>query len=288
MNKVLIVLAVLIGFSSFKGDKPAYRIFNNDGKKVKYKELLEASKDADIVFFGELHNNPICHWIQFELTRDIYTEKDGDIILAAEMFEADNQLILNEYLEGRISKKSFESEARLWPNYKTDYKPLVDFAKDSSLAFIASNIPRRYASVVYKKGFEGLDDLEAEAKSYIAPLPIEYDAELKGYKDMREQMAAMGHANENLPKAQAIKDATMAYSIAESAGNGKTIIHYNGTYHSNNYEGILWYLNKYKPGLKILTIASVEQDDVEDLEEENVNLANYVLTVTSTMTKTNK
>jgi len=287
MKNIIVSLLVLLSLSSFTGDKPAYRIFNNEGKKVKYKKMLEAAKDADVVFFGELHNNPVVHWLQLELTKDLYTEKQGNIILGAEMFETDNQLILNEYLKGNISKKSFEKEARLWPNYKTDYKPLVEFAKDSNLIFVATNIPRRYASTTYKKGFEGLDELSAEAKSYIAPLPIEYDASLKGYSDMMKQMEGMGHANPNLPKAQAIKDATMGYSIAEFAGNGKTFIHYNGAYHSNNYEGILWYLNRYKPNLKIVTITSVEQADVDTLSEDNVNLANFIIVVNENMTKTN-
>ena len=95
-----------------------------------------------------------------------------------------------------------------------------------------------------------------------------------------------GHGGENLPKAQAIKDATMAYSIAGWAGEGKLFIHYNGTYHSNDFEGILWYLNKYKPGLKILTIASVEQDDIEELGEDNLGKANFILAIPTSMTKT--
>ncbi|PLX02387.1 MAG: iron-regulated protein [Marinilabiliales bacterium] len=287
MKNIIVSLLVLLSLSSFTGDKPAYRIFNNEGKKVKYKKMLETVKDADVIFFGELHNNPIVHWLQYELTKELYNEKGGEIILGAEMFETDNQLILNEYLKGNISIKSFEKEARLWPNYKTDYKPLVEFAKDSNLVFVATNIPRRYASLTYKKGFEGLDELSAEAKSFIAPLPIEYDPELKGYSDMMKQMEGMGHANPNLPKAQAIKDATMGYSIAEFTGNGKTFIHYNGAYHSNNYEGILWYLNRYKPNLKIVTITSVEQADVDTLSGDNTDLANFIIVVNENMTKTN-
>lgn len=287
MKNIIVSIMVVLTLSSFSGDKPAYRIYNNEGKKVKYKKMIEAAKEADVVFFGELHNNPVVHWLQLNLTTDLYNAKDGNLILGAEMFETDNQLILNEYLNGSISVKSFEKEARLWPNYKTDYKPLVEFAKDSSLTFVATNIPRRYASTTYKQGFEALDKLSAEGKSYIAPLPIEYDETLKGYSDMMKQMEGMGHANPNLPKAQAIKDATMAYSIAEYAENGKTFIHYNGAYHSNNYEGILWYLNKYKPGLKIVTITSVEQKDVDTLSEEFDNLANFIIVVDETMTKTN-
>ena len=103
---------------------------------------------------------------------------------------------------------------------------------------------------------------------------------------MLNQMAAMGHASPNLPKAQAIKDATMAYSIVAQTGNGKLFIHYNGSYHSDDFQGILWYLNKYKPGLKILTIASVEQSDIDTLSVENKNKGNFILVVPEDMTKT--
>ena len=284
MKRIFFLTIVFIALTAFKNDKPAYQIFYNEGKQIKYQKMLKEIGDADVVFFGELHNNPICHWLQLELTEDLYEARNGAIILGAEMFEKDNQLILSEYLEGKISIKSYEKEARLWPNYKTDYKPLVEFAKDSNLQFIATNIPRRYASVAYKEGFEGLENLTPEAKGYIAPMPIEYDADLKGYKAMLEM--AGGHGGDNLPKAQAMKDATMAYSIAGYAGEGKLFIHYNGTYHSDDYEGILWYLNKYKPGLKIVTISSVEQESIEELEEENMDKGNYILVVDQDMTKT--
>lgn len=288
MKKVLVLFFTALALMAFKNDKPAYRIFNAEGKAVKYSKMVDALQQADVVFFGELHNNPISHWLELDLTKDLYDKKNGNIILGAEMFEKDNQLLLNEYLKGEISKKSFEQEARLWPNYETDYKPLVEFAKEHGLEFIATNIPRRYASVVYKRGFEALDSLSAEARSYIAPLPIEYDADLPGYKSMLDEMKGMGmtHLNENLPKAQASKDATMAYSIAGAMEDGKLFIHYNGSYHSDNHEGILWYLNKYKPGLKILTITCVEQKDIEEMDPEYKNQADYIVVIPESMTKT--
>lgn len=93
----------------------------------------------------------------------VWVEKDN-LILGAEMFESDNQVILNEYLAGLISQSSFENEARLWPNYKTDYKPLVEFAKTNKLQFVASNVPRRYASLVNSKGFEDLMNFRIRQK----------------------------------------------------------------------------------------------------------------------------
>ncbi len=286
MKKLLVALMAVFMLTAFKSDKPAYYFYNSKGKKVKYEKVLKAALNADVVFFGESHNNPIAHWMELELTKDCYKAKGDNLILGAEMFERDNQLILDEYLSGKISGKSFKDEARLWPNYSTDYKPLVEFAKKHKLPFIATNIPRRYASVVYKKGFEGLEKLDAEAKTYIAPLPIAYDSAVKCYNDMLHMPGMGGHVNQNFPKAQAIKDATMAFSIAGYAQKGILFLHYNGSYHSDNYQSILWHLNMYKPGLKIVTITTVEQADIDTISDETRKVADFILIVPEDMTKT--
>lgn len=288
MKKISYLFLILaISLMSLKADKEAYRFYDQQGKKASYAKLLKQALDADIILFGEQHYNPICHWLQLELTKDLYNEKGSSLIMGAEMFERDDQLILSEYIGGVISKSNFESQARLWPNYKTDYKPLVSFAYENKIPFIATNVPRRYASVVFRKGFEGLDSLNNHAKRFMAPLPIPYDPELPGYAAMEEMGKEMeGHDAENFPKAQAIKDATMAYSILGSLSEGKTFIHYHGTFHSENFEGIVWYLNQYKPGLKIMTIASAEQESTDKLLEENEGLADFILVTPEDMTKT--
>jgi len=286
-KSILLFLPVIILLFAFTGDKTAYQLYSAKGQKAKYKALQKAALEADIILFGELHNDPICHWLQLELTKDLFEVYGDNLILGAEMFEADNQLILDEYLEGKISKKSFMAEARLWDNYETDYSALVEIAKENQLGFIAANIPRRYASVVHKQGLEALDSLSLAAKRFLPPLPIKYDPELKCYKDMLEMMAGMGgHTNENFPKAQAIKDATMAYNILKNWYPQKVVIHYNGTYHSNNWEGICWYLLQEKPTLKILTIATISQADIGELDEENQNIADFIICTPEDMTKT--
>lgn len=284
MKKNLLLLSISFVLLAFKADKVAYQYFTKDGKKVSYEKVLKATEKADVIFFGELHNNPIDHWMQLELTKDIYEQINDQLVLGAEMFEADDQVTLTEYLEGKHSYNTLKAEAKLWPNNETDYQPLVDFAKENNIPFIATNIPRRYANMVYKGGLESLNELSDFAKQFIAPLPIEYDGSLKGYKDMLEM--AGGHGGDNLPKAQAVKDATMAYFINKNLKIGATFIHYNGTYHSNNFEGIIWYLNKLNPNLKIVTIASVEQKDVEKLEDDYKGIADFILCTPETMTKT--
>ena len=244
--------------------------------------MLKASDASDVILFGEFHNNPISHWLQFELTNSML--ENNQLVLGAEMIEADNQDELNRYLDGSLDEDGFDSTARLWVNHKTDYQPLVDLAKENKLEFIATNVPRRYAKMVYRGGFESLDTLNAEEKSWIAPLPPAYDAELLGYKAMLEMMG--GHGGENFPKAQAIKDATMAHFILKNRDDGETFIHYNGTYHSNNYEGIMWYLKQNDPDMKITTIATVSQAKVSKLMDENKGIADFIICVDENMTTT--
>lgn len=282
MKYILFIIAAFTFTNLNAQDKKAYQLFDKKGKKVTFDKVIKETSKTEVVLFGEFHDNPICHWLQLELTKEIAAKRE--VVLGAEMIEADNQTQLNNYLADKITQKQLDSTARLWPNYKTDYKPLVDFAKASKLPFIATNIPRRYASMVHKKGFEVLETLSDEEKSWIAPQPIPYNKDLPGYTQMMTMMGQ--HTSPNMPKAQASKDATMAYFITKNLQPNSVFIHYNGSFHSDNFDGINWYLRKYQPEIKIVTIATVEQNQVLNLEKEHLNKADFLLVVDEDMTKT--
>ena len=282
MKNIITSLLLFATILSAAQDKKAYQIFDKNGKKTSYEKLLKAGEKSEVVFFGEYHDNSVVHWLQLEFTKDLARKKD--LVLGAEMLEADNQKQLDQYLNGEINQKQLDSSARLWKNYKTDYKPLVDFAKEKKFSFIATNVPRRFASLVFKKDLVALDSLSAQEKSWIAPLPIEFDINLPGYKSMMGMQG--GHAGDKMPKAQAIKDATMAYFINKNRKENSVFIHYNGTYHSDNFEGINWYLRKLDAGIKIVTIATVEQKDISKLEAEHYNKADFILVIDEDVTKT--
>jgi hypothetical protein len=138
--------------------------------------------------------------------------------------------------------------------------------------------------MVYKNGFQVLDTFPLVYKKWMAPLPITYDANLPGYQKMLAM--AGGHGGDNLPKAQAIKDATMAHFILQNRETDKLFIHYNGTYHSDYFEGIGWYLKRKNPSLNIVTIATAEQENLKYLDKENKNKATFIIVVDTEMTKT--
>ena len=281
-NYLLLPLLVFIAHITFAQGKPAYVLYNSSGKKVAYKKMIRELGQKDIVLIGEFHNNAISHWMELEITKDCHQNRQ--LVLGAEMFEQDNQPALDQYLQGKLSTKGFDSSARLWKNYPTDYAPLVNFAKEQNLAFAATNVPRRYASMVSRGGFEVLDTISAKEKKWMAPLPIAYDADLPGYKNMMTMMA--GHGTVNMPKAQALKDATMAYFILQYFKPGSLFIHYNGSFHSENHDGIVWYLQQSRPELKISTVTSVSQKDIHHLLKENKGKADFIICVDEDMTTT--
>ena len=289
MRKTLVLFLLVYSLSVYLSTAQkleAYQLFDKNGEKTDFGALVQASALTEVVLFGELHNNPISHWLQLELTMALFDRRGEQLMLGMEMFEADDQIIIDEYFAGIIAERNFRAEARLWNNYNTDIRPLVEFARENGLKLVASNIPRRYAALVNREGFEGLEKLSFQALQWVAPLPVPYDPDLPGYKAMLEMEGLPAHTSANFPKAQAIKDATMAHFILENLGEENSMIHFHGAYHSNNYEGILWYLQQREPEIKFVTISTVEQSQVETLDENNKGIADFIIVVPQTMTKT--
>ncbi|UJP64686.1 ChaN family lipoprotein [Mongoliitalea daihaiensis] len=270
-----IILLIILSWSSH-AQTTSYRVFDKSGREVSFEAIVEEAKGAQLIFFGELHNNTVAHWLQLQLLKSLQPSNEK-LMLAGEFFERDDQLNIDEWMAGWMTDKSFETEAKLWNNYATDYKPLMLFAKTHQIPFIASNIPRKYASLVSKEGLEGLEKLSSEAKQYIAPLPVTVDRNLPAYAAMREMMHGSSMNLDFMIDAQAIKDATMAYSMQAFLAKGHQILHVNGSYHSNFYEGIVWYIRQEFPSLPILTINTVEQADLSSIDERMMLSADFII-----------
>jgi len=266
----------------------AYAIYDAEGNEVSFQKMSDSLSNYEVVLFGEFHDHPVVHWLQKKLTEKLYA-KNANLVLGAEMFEADNQLILDEYLQDKIPQNRFEEEMRLWNNYKTDYKPLIEFAKTNNLQFVATNVPRRYASVVSKYGLDTLKTYAKEAQSYFAKLPITVDTITPGYAEMFGMMSAHGMEADAMKfvEAQAIKDATMAEKIIDYLPKNGIFLHYNGDYHSKSFGGIYWYLKAMQPDLKIAVI-HVAQSKNESLEfiEDKTGTGNFILFIPEDFTRT--
>ncbi|MBC7448434.1 MAG: ChaN family lipoprotein [Hymenobacteraceae bacterium] len=291
---VLVCLLTLPSLAQRVADKPAYRLFTGDGKPVKYAKMTTALAGADVVLFGEAHNNPIAHWLELQVAQDLLKAKGDKLVLAAEMFERDVQPVLAGYVAicDSITEKDLTERARPWPNYATDYRPLVELARAHHLRFIGTNTPRPLARQVAKDGPESLAALPEKEKSWLMPLPLIVDAQRPAYQKMRAMFggdAGHGGGGAGLDKmiaAQALKDATMAHFIAAARGAGETVLHFNGSFHSDDHSGICEYLLQAAPGTRLLTISTVSQEDLGKLSAENRGKADYILVVPADMTTT--
>lgn len=279
----VLLISVLFYNCIYSQEKQAFIIYLKNGKKTNFKKLVDKAKNSDCILFGEYHDNPIAHWLQLELTNDIASK---NLVLGFEMFESDQQRILDLYVSGKIDEKQFKDSCRLWPNYETDYKPLIDFAKSKNLLCIATNVKRKYASILFKKGRVALDTLPESEKKLFAPLDFKIDSTLSQYREIRKMG---GHEmGGNMMESQAFKDATMAMHILKYLNTNLQIIHFNGAFHSDYYQGILWYIQQTEAGKKkkILTISTVTQVETSQLEKENHNKADFIICVPENMTRT--
>ena len=288
---------ILIGFLILSSinlasaqNKPAYQLFKSNGKAANYEKMIKDLAECDMVFFGEYHNNPISHWLQLEMSESFFKIKGEKLFFGAEMFENGNQLVLDEYLKDFYPEDKMLPEiTQLWSNYKTDYKPLVNFAKDHNLRFIATNIPRRYASMLHKKGMDALKELSPEALAMIgSDLETFFDPTVKAYAEMADKMG--GHIPENMLNiqiAQASKDATMAHFSLKNFSPGDLLFHFEGAYHSNYKQGIIWWINKIQPGINMKSITTVMQSEWDEMsKEQKAEIATYIIVVANNMTMT--
>jgi uncharacterized iron-regulated protein len=272
MKRLSVLVLLILSFNTHANKE--YVLYDAKGKEVSLEKMFKEAQQKSWVFFGEFHNSSTIHRIQFLLTQHLHKVHGDKLIVGAEMFESDNQDIINEYFAGFINTKYFEDECRLWTNYKTDYKPIVEYLKSNKLPLIATNVPRRYAHAVHYNGLDVLERLPEHVKQLFLPnLPISIDTTLSSYIELKQMSM---HGGKFMLEAQAIKDATMAHFMKKYWQAGKVFLHLNGAFHTNKYEGIISFLPKEWLRKDMLVISMVTQKDIEKLEEENKALGDFI------------
>ncbi len=283
-------LLLCLPLLAFAGDRPAYRLFGATGPPADYDQMLAELATADVVLFGEQHNDPLAHWLELQILKDLTARKGPtQVVLGLEMFERDVQPLLTHYAAGTLPDSALERQARPWPNYATDYRPLLQYAQSQHLSIVGTNAPRRYAQQVARGGLPALNALPAAEKAWLAPLPLAVDYDLPGYKNMAAMFGSTAHGGggaQTIIQAQALKDATMAHFIRASRQPGQTLLHLNGSYHSDHHDGIAAWLRQAAPGLRVRTVSVVSQEQLQTLDAANRDVADVVVVVPADMTKT--
>lgn len=259
--KILTLLILL--FCPFIGlTQEHYKIYSTSQQKVvTVDDVLNDMDKADVLFFGEEHDDTTCHVLEALLLQKIAEKYSSKAALSMEMFETDCQNVLDEYLAGLIREKNFIIDARAWHNYK-DYRPMIEYAKTNHIPVIAANAPSRYVNMVSRMGMASLNELDNIGKFYLPPLPI--DTATGAYYSKFEQIMG-GHSSAGgmqMYQAQNTWDATMGWSIARflKKHDGYKILQINGGFHSEDKLGAAAQLKRYDHKAGIINIACFSDD----------------------------
>lgn len=272
-----IYFSFILSLALFPIDKNIY--FKNQFTEKNLNSIEQDFLKSDVLVIGEEHDDKIGHQFKLELIQ--FLSSKNDMSISMEMFETDQQIVLNEYLNGFIDEKTFLTNIKLWNNYE-DYKPIIELAKEKKIPVIAANAPRRYVRILSRKGFSELEKLPLESKKYLPSLyMIESFRDINYEKKISESISAHGKMSEQslnqMILAQHLWDASMSEQIYKQKQN-KKIIHINGRFHSDNKMGVVFRLEKM--GLKVLTISLIQNE--KDAKSE---LADYVIITSNTPAK---
>jgi uncharacterized iron-regulated protein len=247
---------------------PLHAIYSGREQRSFVQMVSEIAK-ADVVFIGEDHDHAAGHALELAILKALH-ETEPRLALSLEMFERDVQGVVDEYLGGYITETHFLQSSRPWPNYKTDYRPLVEFCKERKLPVVAANAPRRYVNIVGRAGQQALSALPKSSRELLPRLPFHMDlpagydkmlSDLFGGQHGQGQPAANMPSTERMKEAQALWDAAMADAILSfrKSHRGAKVLQINGAGHSDSGWGIVDRLRKADRRLKI-AIVSIKVD----------------------------
>ncbi len=267
-----------------QANEATYRIFDGKGNPSSLDKIIETAGQNDVIFLGENHDDTTAHALQLQIFKAVIEKygKERKVALSMEMFERDVQTVVNEYLTNLISESHFLLSSRPWNNYKQDYRPLVEVAKEQKMPVIAANAPRRYVNMVSRGGRDSLTALSPEAKKWLAPLP--YNQASQKYSDkFKALMGGSPESNMGIGKildSQSLWDSTMAFSISEflKANKNPLVVQLNGSFHSENHLGTAEQLMNYRPKTKILVVTIRYEDEFTKFDKsKHENIGDFVI-----------
>lgn len=253
-------------------------VSSSTGRDIGLEGVLRAAARADVVFLGEQHDDPATHRVELSVLAGLGSGT-RPVILSLEMFERDVQGVLDDYLAGKLSEADFLAKSRPWERYTTDYRGMVELAKARGWTVVASNVPRRHASAVSRKGLAALDSLPAAERGQVArelqcPRDDQYYARfaetMKGHSagggpPTAADSAMMRSMTDRFYEAQCVKDETMAESIVaalQAAGKGALVFHVDGAFHSDYTLGTAARVKRRLPEARVLVLSAVPVDAV--------------------------
>ncbi|MBQ4812544.1 ChaN family lipoprotein [Pseudoalteromonas luteoviolacea] len=265
-----------------------YQLYNATNQSVtSLNKLRNDLADSDVIFIGEYHSHSASHRLQTQLLNAFY-QQNNKLVLSMEQFTRDKQDVLDQYLRNEIGEQTLIKDGDAWDNYPSDYRQLVEFAKEHSLPVIGANTPISIVRCVARKGPEFINSLDSEKQNWVAADITSSSPEYQN--KFTKAMSHHGGSNKKETKitlsnsfyAQLARDNTMADSIykAHLTSPDSQIVHFNGAFHSNYHLGTVDALKRIAPELKIAVISPQFSNEGDDW-----NKGDYIYKIKSLPTR---
>ncbi len=270
-----------------------WKIFDSETQQsVNWNEFIATLNEAEIVVVGEYHNNALGHELEAKITQELI-KLDPKTTIALEMFERDEQAIVDLYLDGKIQQKTLETltDSSSWGGQKNSweiwYQPIVDLVKinhSQGANLVAANAPRHYVKMARLEGFEVLKDIETQTNNVFVVPDLSVDD--SDYKNRFLKLMSPAGASpmmmskmnpEAIFRSQQVWDATMADSVVKAKSHANKVILFIGDYHIAFDGGTLLRIKAALPEAKIVSVSIPMSDTVDEFNMEDKSRANFVI-----------
>ncbi|EPG66164.1 ChaN family lipoprotein [Leptospira wolffii] len=276
-RKILLVLVLPSLVFAEEAPISSPEIYDTKTKtRTSWASIEERVKDADVIVFGEEHNDSKGHAWKLEALKRLSAKYP--ISLSLEMLERDQQRSVDEFARDEITEKGFLNSGKFWPNYQTDYHPLVMFAKENRIPILAANAPKKYVNLVSSKGIGALYKIRSP---YLPPRYLYKMHRQKEYEElvlsaMSGHSVGMNFDPEKFLDSQYVWDASMSDAIANAFyANGRKVFQVNGRFHTDSGLGLTHRLRQY--GLKVLVLSIFPGFEGENLTDKDWALGDFVI-----------
>lgn len=158
MNRMLFLLffiAMFLGcYERVAGTDIVYNLKKE--KQVEFKDMIDDVMKSDIIVIGELHDVMEHHRFQLKVIQAIY-QSEKKIAIAMEMFRADAQKDLDDWVSGKLSEEEFRKVFK--DNWKTGwelYSDILLYARENKISIVGLNVPSEITRKVAQRGFASL------------------------------------------------------------------------------------------------------------------------------------
>jgi uncharacterized iron-regulated protein len=142
------------------------------GVKVTADQMYAAVSDARIIYVGETHDNPAAHRLELQILEAVLHRHPGQVSLGMEMFNNEQQAVLDDWVAGKLSEKEFLKASDWYGVWSQDfryYRDILNLARDHRVPVVALNVTRQ---VRQKVGMNDLADLDEATRAQLPEMDL--------------------------------------------------------------------------------------------------------------------